>query len=293
MIADAWCRWVFSNETPSSERGSHAIYTPGSTAQQLHGATWNISYGDSSSASGVVYLDTVSVGDTVITGQAVEAATEVSQQFVTNNGDGLLGLGFPSINTVKPTPQATFVTNAISQGLSSPLFTANLNHNQSGSYNFGFIDDSEYNGTITYTAVDSSQGYWGFDPTIEGTAQNGSIADTGTTLLFVDESIVTAYYNQVPGATFSAPDQGYIFDCTSTLPDVSVAIEGATFTIPGNIINFAPAQNPASCFGGMQANTDIGFSIFGDIFLKSVFVVFEQDPTSKPRLGFATKTITS
>jgi aspergillopepsin I len=185
------------------------------------------------------------------------------------------------------------VLNAINQSLSSPLFTANLNHNAPGSYNFGFIDDSEYNGTITYTGVDDLQGFWAFDPTIEGTNQNGSIADTGTTLLMVDDSIVTAYYNQVPGATNSATDGGYIFDCSSTLPDVSVAIEGVTFTIPGNIINFAPAQNPASCFGGLQANTGIGFSIFGDIFLKSVFVVFEQDQDSPPRLGFATKTITS
>lgn len=41
------------------------------------------------------------------------------------------------------------------------------------------------------------------------------------------------------------------------------------------------------CFGGIQRDTGMPFSIFGDIFLKGVFVIFESEVNKQPRLGFA------
>jgi Eukaryotic aspartyl protease len=44
-----------------------------------------------------------------------------------------------------------------------------------------------------------------------------------------------------------------------------------------------------ACFGGLQSNTGIGLSIYGDIFIKSQFVVF--DGSASPRLGVAPKSL--
>jgi hypothetical protein len=104
-MADVRARWVFSSETPSSEIAGHTVYDPSksSTAKELPGATWNISYGDGSSSSGNVYTDTVTVGGTTVTNQAVELAEQVSTQFQQDtDSDGLLGLAFSSINTGMP-----------------------------------------------------------------------------------------------------------------------------------------------------------------------------------------------
>ena len=286
--------WVFSSELPASDQTGHNIYTPGSSAQLLNGETWSITYGDQSSASGNVYTDTVDVGGTTVTNQAVEAAQTVSAEFVSGGNDGLLGLGFSSINTVTPDKQNTFFTNAESN-LDAPLFTANLKKGEPGNYNFGYIDSSEYTGQISYTTVDNSQGFWGYTTdsyTVAGgsavTGSIQSIADTGTTLLLVDDSVVSAYYGQVQGSSNSQSDGGYIFPCSATLPDISFTIGSYTGTVPGSYINYAPASESGSCFGGVQSNSGIGFSIFGDIWLKSQFVVFD-DASGGPQLGYAAK----
>ena len=286
--------WVFSSELPASAQQGHSVYKPGSTAKLLNGQSWSITYGDQSSASGNVYDDTVNVGGTTVTAQAVEAAKTASAEFVSGGNDGLLGLGFSSINTVTPTQQKTFFTNAEAL-LETPLFTANLKKGEPGNYNFGYIDNSEYTGQISYTDVDNSQGFWGYT-TDSYTVGSGSpvtgsiqsIADTGTTLLLVDDSIVSAYYAQVQGSSNSQSDGGYVVPCSATLPDISFTIGSYTGTIPGSYINYAPASENGQCFGGIQSNSGVGFTIFGDIWLKSQFVVF-SDASSGPQLGYAAK----
>jgi aspergillopepsin I len=283
--------WVFSSETPASERTGHSYYTPGSTAKKLSGYTWDISYGDGSSASGDVYTDTVTVGGVTYAKQAVESAKKVSSEFTDDTySDGLLGLAFSSINTVSPTAQKTFFAN-VASSLASPLFAADLKHNAAGVYDFGWTDSSKYTGSITYTDVDSSQGFWQFTSTsyaINGKNANkalNGIADTGTTLLLIDDSIVSKYYAQVSGAKNSNTYGGWVFPCTATLPSFSLIIGSYSATVPGAYINYGAAEDTGTtCYGGIQSDDGIGFSIFGDIFLKSQYVVFDN---SGPQIGFA------
>lgn len=122
--------WVFSNSLPSSQRAGHEIYNPSksSTAKRLNGASWDISYGDGSSSKGQVYLDKVTIGGLVVSNQAVETAQQVSQSFTAETSiDGLVGLAFGSLNTVKPRQQKTWFENAIGQ-LDQPLFAADLKY---------------------------------------------------------------------------------------------------------------------------------------------------------------------
>lgn len=95
---------MFSSKLPSSEQKGHTVFdsSKSSTFKTKSGYSWDISYGDGSGASGTVGTDTVTIGGTKVTGQAVELATKVSSEFVSDTAnDGLVGLAFSSINTGK------------------------------------------------------------------------------------------------------------------------------------------------------------------------------------------------
>lgn len=290
-------RWVFSTETPSNEVNGHDVYDPSKsdTAQEINGATWSITYGDQSSSSGIVYTDTVTVGQTSFAGQAVELAQQVSTQFQQDAGnDGLLGLAFDSLNTVKPTAQKTFFSNVL-PSLSAPLFTVDLKKAAPGTFDFGFIDDAKHTSDVTFVDVDNSQGFWAFTASgysVGGGSLTGesiaAIADTGTTLLYLPDDIVDAYYGAVDGAQNDQQQGGYTYPCSANLPDISFGIGGYTAVVPGSYVNYAPVDSSGTtCFGGIQSSSGIGLNIFGDIFLKSQFVVFQGGDS--PQLGFASK----
>jgi aspergillopepsin I len=149
-----------------------------------------IKYGDQSGANGKVYLDKVAVGNLVVPNQAVEAAVSVSGTFTRDpNNDGLLGMAFSRLNTVKPKGQLTWFDN-IKPKLASPVFTCSLKRQATGSYDFGYLDKAKYKGDIIWTPIKGARGFWDF--TITGFSVGGvvvpgeinAIADTGYDAIF-------------------------------------------------------------------------------------------------------------
>lgn len=276
--------WVFSSETSSSDAQGHNIYdiTKSTSAKELSGASWSITYGDQSSSSGDVYKDVVTVGGLSVQAQAVESAKKVSDQFAKGANDGLLGLAFSSINTVKPTQQKTWFDN-IAQSLDAPVFTADLKHNAPGSYLFGGIPSEAKE--VLYAPVDDSQGFWQFQTSVEGGSSFNAIADTGTTLLLANSKVVEAYYQNVQGAKLDQQQGGYVFDCSTQLPDFTFTVGEGKITVPGTLINYAQGQG-GQCFGGIQPQDDIPLAIFGDVALKAAYVVFDA---GKKQVGWAPK----
>lgn len=218
--------WVWSTELSKSVQSQgvsagHKIFDPSksSTWKTSSGSTWQISYGDGSSASGTVGTDTLNLGGLAVENQAIELSNKLSDSFVQNQGSGLLGLAFGSINTVKPTAVSTPVENMISQQdipKTAELFTAFLaGSNANSFYTFGFIDqDAAGSADIQYVPVDNSQGFWQVesasakvnDQTISREG-NTAIVDTGTTLVLVDDKTCEAIYGAIPGAKQSSSQQ--------------------------------------------------------------------------------------
>ncbi|KAK4560758.1 hypothetical protein LTR86_005337 [Recurvomyces mirabilis] len=290
--------WVFSTELPAADQSSggtkHTLFDPSksSTWKAQSGSTWNISYGDGSSASGDVGTDTISLSGLTVTNQAIELAKVLSSEFASGQGDGLLGLAFGSINTVQPTQVATPVENMISQKdipQNAELFTAWLGDTTDSSfYTFGFIDQTALgSATPAYTAIDNSQGFWQFPSataTVNGKAiqrsGNTSIADTGTTLCLVDDALCQAFYGQIQGAKQDQSQQGWVFptSAASSLPTLQLAIGDTYFTVNPADIAFQDLGN-GTTYGGLQSRGSMTMDIYGDVFLRSVYAIFDQGNT--------------
>ncbi|KAJ9501320.1 hypothetical protein LTR99_004631 [Exophiala xenobiotica] len=281
--------WVFNTNLEASAQQGHTIYNPkkSNASQSLTGSTFNISYGDGSFASGPVGVDTVDIGGSTVDAQAIGLPDTVSDSFITNTAsNGLVGLAFSQLNTIKPQPQKTFFDNVMAD-LTQPVFTAQLLSDSAGSYEFGKIDDSLFSGQLQTAAVDSSNGFWEVASTsavVSGQtidiAGGSAILDTGTSLMLVADEMVVGYWNNVDGAQLNQQAGGIIFPCNADLPDLQVAIGNNLATVDGANMNFANVGTDSQtgedfCFGGLQSSQGLPFSIYGDVFFRSNFVVFD------------------
>lgn len=238
------------------------------------------------------------VGGSTVDRQCVELATYISYSFVSDpNSDGLLGLGFSSISQVRPQRQKTFFENVM-EDLTEPLFTADLEDDMGkGTYEFGRIDSSKYKGEVHYAPVDTSNGWWQIEsPTFMVGNEthacqtcNGAIADTGTSLLYLDQEVVDAYYEGID--TIPYGNNILAYPCNTTLPDLGIAIgEDYTAVIRGEDMTYldlgdTSPRHEGYCMGGLQAGPG-DIQILGDVFLKQFFAIFDG---GKMRFGIAEK----
>ncbi|KAI1438601.1 aspartic peptidase domain-containing protein [Xylaria sp. CBS 124048] len=298
--------WFFSTETEKTEVNGQTLYDPSnsSTASSIKGCSWSILYGDWSTSAGSCYKDTFTLGNLSIPEMTIEVAASVSDMFTeTSYMSGLVGLAWPGLTQTAP-PQKTLI-EFLSDVLTKPIFTVDFRHNSSdGSFNFGYIDDQLYDSEIMYAAIDNSDGFWGVQHTAFGIGGENLtysflnpkhvILDTGTTLLFAPDAAVDTYFAKIPGANYSEDEFGYLVPCHADLPDFlweladndGNIVKGA---VPGPYLIYAHTTDEL-CFAGLQSVSTLSGvdGIFGDIFLKSGFFVFD---IKGKRVGAAPKAL--
>ncbi|KAL8408506.1 hypothetical protein RB594_007078 [Gaeumannomyces avenae] len=275
--------WVFSTMLSQNVQKGHTIFDPAKSKsfKMSQGSSFQISYGDGSQAAGVVGTDTVDVGGVSFANQAVELATQVSGSFVKDTANnGLMGLAFSKLNAVSPEKQKTFFDNVMSS-LAEPVFTADLRKGAAGAYEFGRIDSSKFTGAMNFVPINATRGFWQFSSEKfavgdgqpqQGTPGGQAIADTGTTLILANAATINGYYSKVQGAKNDQTVGGITVPCDANLPDLMLDVGGVMAKVKGSDIVFAKVQGN-TCFGGMQPTTS-DLQIYGDIFFKSQFVVF-------------------
>lgn len=106
-------------------------------------------------------------------------------------------------------------------------------------------------------------------------------------MIFLPDNIVRAYYQQVIGAVYNPQFGEWTVPCSSFLPSFTTVIKDYKAKIIGDLLKLDPiVPGSSQCLGGIQSNMNAKVSIFGHVFLKTQYVVFDD---RGPRLGFATQ----
>ncbi|KAH9929050.1 acid protease [Epithele typhae] len=269
--------WVPSSACTSC--GSHKKYNPArSSTSSKKSGTFEIGYGDGSSASGPIYTDTVTVGGIKATGQYFSAVTTESSEFTSDVVDGLMGLAFPQLSNLKHKP---FFNTAFSQGTAKQnVFGFKLATTGSELY-LGGTNSALYTGALEYHPVSpSSLGFWQI--TGASAFANGArvasgfqtVIDSGTTIMYGPPAAVKAFYAAVPGAkVFDAANGLYQYPCARA-PSVAFSWgpTGKAWAVSKNNFNLGDF--------GLGANV----WLLGDSFMKNVYTAFSFAQNS---VGFA------
>ncbi|KAL8706835.1 MAG: hypothetical protein Q9225_007905, partial [Loekoesia sp. 1 TL-2023] len=223
--------WVHGPKSPNAN-GTNAV-------QILTGQTFSIDYQATQGlyVRGPVVSTEVAIGGVSVPNMPVGLAAEMDFGYPL---DGFLGLGFQGINTVRPTPQPTFMIAAQPQ-LQLPIFSLNLNPNpESSTLSFGTIDTTKYKGTLMTAPVNNATySSW----VVEAVTLTSGTASITQPMLFdsggsdtttASPDFVRAYWAQVPasmnitlGNDDGSNDVMWIFPCAATLPDLYISIGGA------------------------------------------------------------------
>lgn len=263
------------------------------------GYTFDVTYGDGSSAQGPVGIDNMSIGEAVVENMPFGICSNWTwgTQTETRDTTGQMGFGFTSLSSFQPTPQGTFM-EFLQDSLEEPIFTTSFSFSTDGYLDFGFIDEKAFTGNLTSIPIDNSTGFWNATSiqygaggkTLSGNP-TAAIFDTDSSWLYLDRSIVTAYTALVEGAKYNISVGGYVFPCKAELPDLEItfttAEDGpAMAVIAGNLLNFQQVPSSSSdCFLAMSINT--GLSILGMPFFVDRYIVWNQ---SEPSMAFANAT---
>jgi hypothetical protein len=102
------------------------------------------------------------------------------------------------------------------------------------------------------------------------------MADTGTTIMIIQDDLVAQIYSAIPGAKYDPTQQGWVFPANvpaDMIPTVGVAVGDIEIIIEKEHLGFSPVGKTGMIFGGIQGRGNLDQNIFGGTFLKCVYAV--------------------
>lgn len=329
--------WVISNQAnlcTNKAMQKHYDESCGPTYDPSDSSTYalkiqggfNITYLDGTAATGNYITDNFEIYNVTVKSLQMGLATSVE------TGTGVLGVGFTQDEAAQ-TKYPNIITELADQNFTnSRAFSLYLNDIRAttGTLLFGGVDTAKFSGPLNILPiVEQPQGYTYYGVVMSSVSMTysngtqvpissglaGAILDSGTTLSYLPEAVVTPLFSEL-GVYTDALASGYSMiscDYLNSQPGLAVsfgfgdgqASGGDNFTISvpvnelvldvlstyGELTSGAPfdnvclfgIQSSASGFGGGGGgggggdDSEDDITLLGDTFLRSAYVVFDLD----------------
>jgi saccharopepsin len=276
--------WVPSGSNWQPLNFHNKYHSDKSSSYVKNGTKFSIQYG-SGALSGLISEDTVNIGGVDVKSTLfAEATSEPGLAFKIGKFDGIMGMAFDSIAVDGITPAWYSAVG------DAKLFGVYLGGTTGtgGEMTLGGTDSSHYTGDISYFPVSRAK-YWQVSVdsfSVGSLTKIEAILDTGTSLLVVPPSVMTAFGTKV-GATSIAGGKEWTIDCSkiSTLPELDITIGGKSFNLAGSDYVLQVSGQCLLGMTGMDLSREGLSVILGDVFLRKYYAVFDLGNT---RVGLAT-----
>ncbi|CAG8470072.1 16184_t:CDS:1 [Racocetra fulgida] len=259
------------------------------------GNPWSIEY-VVGFTSGITGIDNIKIGCFTADKQIFGLATNVSNDDIVLEYDGILGLAFDNLNTMN-NGAPTLISTLIKQKKMNPIFSFHFQHtldfDDRGIFILGGIDKSKCNGEITFNPLITTNGFWAIKQ--DNALVNGNpvfsspniiaIIDTGTSIILAPSNDTAAIHKKIPGAVFDSQNNLYIIPCNTTAI-LSLRFGGVDYAIPSKDLFFLPITGTdcISAIMPMDFSPTVDVWVVGQTFLKNVYSVFDVE---NKQVGFA------
>lgn len=288
--------WVFASDCSSKACEQHTTFDESaSTSLEKESREWKVNYG-TGDVSGVLGNDTLSIAGIEVP-MTFGLASKASDDLLSYPNDGILGLSRTN-DTGFGTPtfmDAVADNNLLKNNVVAFSLSRASDGGKGGEVNFGELDESKYQGDITYTDTVGSSERWSIpvdDVSVNGESCNFSgksaIIDTGTSYAMLPPDDAKAINSLIPGSSPSGKEN-YILPCDSTAP-LQITFSGATYNISSK--DYLTHASDSKCMSTIVGRQLFGKDewLLGDTFLKNVYSVFDFDNN---RIGFAQRAYSS
>ncbi|KAF9418563.1 hypothetical protein BGZ94_009660 [Podila epigama] len=286
--------WVPSSKCTEEGCLSHNQFAGISSSSYSTGSPskpFEIEYG-TGSVSGVISEDVITMGD-VVSSSPIPFAESLTSSSLFGRAvfDGVFGLAYPEMSSSGEQPP--FLAMMEQKVMRNGVFGFYMGKGK-GELSLGGYDGSKIAGNEVLWSKVIKKGYWEIKMDKVKTENADflktpvhAIVDTGTTQIIMPVELARHLHSQIlPGAKH-IHDGIYSLPCNGgkEMPVLRIRIEGKYFEVPPSLYTLQEIA-PGRCMSGFAGEEVDGTAwILGDVFLRSVYSIFDFD---NDRVGFGT-----